>query len=180
MYHITSHDLKLALMHYYRFNYGYVCAEECVKADILVDTGKEIIEVEVKIGKGDLIEGEKAKALKHIAYIREQSYRRCYPNKFLFCVPTELVNEAVVWANRLNVNYGVIEFDSKGFQRAIEYNNISWMNNNCYLVIRKSAKKLHENYDERIRFLLARRASSQCVNLMTEKFMHHLRLENNG
>ena len=177
MYKITSSDLKLALMHYYRFNYGYVCAEEAINADVLVDTGKEIIEVEVKIGKGDLIEGEKAKALKHITYIQERSYRRCFPNKFLFCVPTELVNEAVVWANKLNVNYGVIEFDSRGFQRAVEMNKLSWANNNCYLTIRKSAKKLHDKYDEKTRFLLARRATSQCVNLMTEKFFHRLRLE---
>lgn len=63
-YKITSSDLKLALMHYYRFNYGYVCAEEATNADILVDTGKEIIEIEVKIGKGDLIEGEKVSNLK--------------------------------------------------------------------------------------------------------------------
>ena len=50
---IISSDLKLALMHYYRFNYGFICAEECANADILVDTGTEIIEVEVKISKQD-------------------------------------------------------------------------------------------------------------------------------
>ena len=177
-YKITSSDLKLALMHYYRFNYGFVCAEECCNADILVDTGKEIIEVEVKTSKSDLIDGEKVKALKHIAYLREEAYKRCQPNKFLFCVPSELVNDAVVWANKLNVNYGVIEFDTKRFQRAVERNSFSWGNNNCYLAIRKSAKSMHEQYNDKTRWLICKRAVSQCINISVEKFLYQLRKRN--
>ena len=175
-YKITSHDLKLALMHYYRFQYGYICAEECANADILVDTGKEIIEVEVKISKSDLIEGEKAKILKHRLYEMGKSCHYNHPNKFLFCVPEELTNDAVVWTNELNPNYGVIQFNTKEFIQCVNRNAVGWMYHNCYLTVRKSAKKLHEQYNDKTRWLISKRAVSQNVNLMTEKFFHHLRL----
>lgn len=53
------------------------------------------------------------------------------PNKFYFCVPTELVNDTIKFAKTINIKYGVIEFiDTKNIKRSIR--------------IRKSAKKLHE------------------------------------
>lgn len=175
-YKIISSDLKLALMQYYRFNYGCVCAEECSGADILADNGKEIIEVEVKISKQDLIEGEKYKYKKHLNYIRGNQYHNCHPNKFLFCVPEELQEETIKWAIQLNEKYGVIIFGTNRFLEDIKRNRISWANNNCYLTIVKSAKLLHEKYDDKTRWLLAKRITSQATNLMTEKFLWHLRL----
>jgi len=54
-YKITAFDLKLALMQYFRFNRQWLCVDEFRGADIIADTGKEIIEVETKITKSDLI-----------------------------------------------------------------------------------------------------------------------------
>ena len=67
-YKVTAFDLKLALLQYFRFKRQGVCVEEFRGADIIVDTGKEIIEVEVKITKADLINGEKRKQWKHESY----------------------------------------------------------------------------------------------------------------
>lgn len=175
MYKITSEDLKLALMQYYRFNYGYICTTEFRGADIIADTGKEIIEVEVKISKEDLIEGEKAKKIKHFLYERGKGKNRLHPNKFLFCVPDYLTEDALTWAKTLNSNYGVIQFNTKDFLRCLERNAFSWMNNNCYLTIIRSAKKLHEKYDPKLIWDIAKRVTSEATNLMTGRFLKQLR-----
>lgn len=174
---ITSEEIKLALMHYYRFQYGYICVDECdtvrgKPADILVDTGSEIIEVEVKISKNDLIEGEKVKKIKHLLYETSKNSVN-NPNKFLFCVPSYLVDDAIPWVKELNPKYGVIEYDEKGFRRVLEYSrkSVNYTMHNCFLCVRKSAKKLHEQYDNKLRWKISKRLASKTINLWLEKFL---------
>ena len=50
-YKVTAFDLKLALLDYFRFLRQWVCVDEFRGADVIADTGKDIIEVEVKVGK---------------------------------------------------------------------------------------------------------------------------------
>jgi len=169
-YKVTAFDLKLALLQYFRFKRQWVCVEEFRGADIIVDTGKEIIEVEVKITKADLINGEKRKQWKHESYKGSGSYNRNKPNKFLFCVPEKLVDTALGWASEINENYGVIGFDVELFEKS---EGLGW---HClYLRIIKTAKRLHEGYSNDLRWAIAKRTSANIATLTKE--VHRLRNE---
>lgn len=171
-YKVTAFDLKLALLQYFRFKRQCLCVDEFRGADIIVDTGKEIIEVETKVTKSNLIDGEKAKAAKHQAYkFGGQFAYRC-PNKFMFCVPEELVEIALNWANELNEKYGVIGFDAKTFEKNINMNWDIWPS--AYIRIAKSAKRLHKNYDNKLRWAIAKRTSAKIISLIQEQFKRTL------
>ena len=62
---INSSHIKEALMHYLRFKRGWVCADEVYSGnfigDIVIDSGKWTMEIEIKTSKSDLIIGEKKK-----------------------------------------------------------------------------------------------------------------------
>ena len=167
-YKTTSFDLKLALLQYFRFRRQWLCVDEFRGADIIVDTGKEIIEVEVKITKSDLINGERKKQRKHVAYKQGRSHMMNHPNKFMFCVPENLVDVTLGWANELNENYGVIGFDVEGYERAIKG---GWFFLHCDRIrVAKSAKQLHTNYSNALRWAIAKRTSSKIVRLMQDCF----------
>lgn len=108
----NSEIIKTALMAYYRFRRQWICGTEvhcgiCGEtADVMVDTGTEIREVEVKCSKSDLWTGE-AKKSKHRWYL---SGHKNIPNSFYICVPTELLDEAKKWVQEINPKYGIIEF----------------------------------------------------------------------
>lgn len=175
-YKVDSFDLKLALLNYYRNQRNSLCVDEFEGADIFVDTGKEFIEVEVKITKSDLINGERKKVAKHRRYadgtpggkyIWGQWYR---PNKFLFCVPERLVDTALGFAAEINPKYGVIGFDVDTFGKEIQGGKVYWNSNNCFLRIAKSAKNIHGKYNEKLRWYIAKRASAKMVRLMEQRF----------
>lgn len=132
---ITSKQIKTALYWYFRFERQWLCADEVYGWDMLVDTGRETIEVEIKVSKSDLWHGE-AKKKKHDAggnYANGVS--RFCPNKFYVCVPTRLVEEARKWVEAVNPKYGVLEFYEESF---------------LMVGVRKSALRLHDVYtDER-------------------------------
>lgn len=173
-YHFTSFDLKLALLQYFRFVHQYICVDEFRGADVIVDTGKEIIEIEVKIAKGDLVNGEKAKFLKHSSYAEGRQYHRNHPNKYYFCVPESLVPNVLHWIQEHNDKYGVIAFDGERLQRCIQENKIHWPNNNYFLRIVKTARKLHEEYDDKLRYRIGKRVTSRIANLMLDQFKGRL------
>lgn len=169
--------MKLALLQYFRLKRQWVCVDEFYGADIIVDTGKEIIEVEVKVTKSDLINGERKKATKHQLYKRGHSYNIfCHPNKFLFCVPEKLVDIALGWANEINENYGVIGFDTKTFEKEILDNAVYWLSNNCFLRIAKSAKSLHGDYSN-LRWNIAKKTSAKIASLIEEQFKRKISKE---
>ena len=41
----------------------------------------------------------------------KQSYCNCRPNRFYFCVPDYLVDDAIAFASELNPKYGVMKFN---------------------------------------------------------------------
>lgn len=107
---VTSYEIKTALMSYFRFVRGWLCATECLNADVMTLSlsTKDIHEVEVKVSKADLWKGEAAKG-KH----NEASTLKWAANRFSVCVPTYLVEEAKAWVEATNPKYGVMQFDER-------------------------------------------------------------------
>ncbi len=152
--------LKTALLYYYRFKRGYLCSDEVYStygqiADVLVDTGKTIYEIEIKTNKSDLYK-EKKKA-KH-----KPDNTRYTVNKFSLCVPTELIPFAKKWIEEVNPKYGLIEFNTQYYtERKARYNITQW--DKCLRVI-KSATKLHKEYNVRLRNNIIKRIPSALCN----------------
>ena len=107
-------------------------------ADIMVDTGGFLFEIEVKTSKSDLVQGEKRKD-KHERYAHIDETKRGHkskdiPNQYYICVPTELVDVAKEWCKKTNPNYGVLEFCSR-----------DWGGWEDMIRVAKKAKFLHNN-----------------------------------
>lgn len=164
---ITAFELKLAVLEYYRFGSQCVAVDEFNGADVIADTGKEIIEIEVKVDKYDLRNGEPRKRGKHHNYRMGRQYARCNPNKFMFCVPTELIEVAKEVVASLNPKYGIIAFDTDQFDRVINRGYTPYTCK-CLCVI-KRAGKLHTNYDARQQQLIAKRTSAKLITLMQKQ-----------
>jgi len=171
-YKVTSFDLKLALLQYFRFKRQCVCVDEFRGADVIVDTGKEILEIEVKVSKSDLINGERAKANKHQMYKIGRPWGFCHPNKFLFCVPEKLVNVAKAWSKEINEKYGVIGFGAEALKAHISEN--LGVQHWEQIWISKSAKSLHGNYDDKLRRAIALRTSAKIATLMRDRFVSNV------
>jgi len=178
-YRTSAKDLKLALLHYFRFKRQCICVDEFRGADIIADTGKTIIEVEIKLTKTDLINGERKKSTKHQAYKLGDSYQRNQPNLFLFCVPESLVDVAVDWAAVINEKYGIIAFDAVRFEQDINggagslrpfYLPREDINHSDYVRVIRSAKELHQNYSAKMTRAIAYRASAKLATLSKQQF----------
>lgn len=132
---ISSVFLKTALYAYWRYKRQFVCADEvgiCLTdADIVVDTGGFLFEIEVKISKSDLVQGEKRKD-KHQRYLA--GGHKYTPNQFFICVPTELVPVAKEWVEKVNPKYGVLEYCHDGRRK--------WEDK---IKVARKAKFLHED-----------------------------------
>jgi hypothetical protein len=143
---VTSFEIKNALMYYYRFKRQMVCADEVgigwgEIADVVVDTEKDIVEIEVKTSKSDLFTGESRKK-KH----KVLNDKRLV-NRFFICVPSSLLEDAKVWVEQTNPKYGIIEYIEDKHYRL-----------DSKVFIHKKALPLHERYSgkmkERILFRL--------------------------
>lgn len=155
---INSLHLKTALYAYWRYKRQFVCADEvdiCLtSADIIVDTGGFLFEIECKISKSDLVQGEKKKN-KHKNYLNGNI--KYIPNQFFICVPTDLVLTAKEWCEKVNPKYGVLEYLHEKEPNKL-YKHRKWEDR---IRVAKKAKFLHEtpitaNQRERI----SRRLSS--------------------
>ncbi len=109
---IDSSHIKEGLMHYFRFKRGWTCADEVYSGnfigDIVVDTGKYTIEIEIKTSKSDLIQGEARKT----TYYRGMKVKKhedggVSTNKFALCVPESLKEVAEQWIENTNKKYGL-------------------------------------------------------------------------
>lgn len=173
-YKVTAFDLKLALLDYFRFERQWVCVDEFCKADIVADTGKDIIEVEVKVGKGDL-ENNEAYKTKHFAYRMGRQYRQLHPNRFYFCVPESLVTSAIGVCENLNPKYGVVAFNVAVFERHLRW-KYKQPHRGC-LRMARTAKRLHDGYAS-CQKAIAMRTSSKIITLLEHEFKRNL-LERN-
>lgn len=167
-----SGHLKTAVMAYYRFKKMSVCADEVFNADVLVDTGKEIIEIECKISKSDL--RADSKKSKHNEFKDPLKKKWSIPNKFYICVPTELVEEAKIWTEEVNPAYGVIELSNTKYEHWVKY-TMGW-ENMLYFV--KKAKPLHKEYHSK-QERIALRLSSKIINASIEGLRYERLKEKN-
>jgi hypothetical protein len=152
---INSNLIKTALLCYYRFKCG--CKLACTEfnygygiADILtINKENEVIEVEIKISKSDLLSEGKHKQLKHLMLKESNNtkFLNSTPNRFYFCVPSDLQSEAIEYANDLNSNYGVMVFnyDPKQPQESIKIIKSSRL-----LHSKDTASKFNESIIKRI------------------------------
>lgn len=160
---ITSDLLKCAVMSYYRFNRGYISAEEVFidygRADVLVDTGKSINEIEIKISKHDLMVKELEK-LKHKYELKRKI------NKFYICVPDYLKDCATEFIQKVNNKYGLIIFNVDIFEKSKTYWRIKES-----LEIVKRAKNLNDKYNEKYKEDIVKRLSSKVINDLQTKIL---------
>lgn len=167
---VTSFELKLALLEYFRFERQWTAVDEFMQADVIADTGKKVIEVEVKVAKNDLRNGEKYKMLKHQAYTKGRAYRRCHPNEYYFCVPYTLMADAVLVVEKMNPKYGIIIFDTEkllaDLKRGYCHAQLS-----DYLCVVRRARKLHKGYPESQVTRIAKRCSAKLITQMQAKYM---------
>jgi len=166
---IDSKFLKTALMSYFRFERTWVTATEvnCGKygiADVLVDTGEEIIEIEVKRYKNDLLTNELNKQ-KHELLKNDEVSIMC-PNRYYICVPDSLAREAERFVRSLNTDYGLIVVNTK-----------NKLNSRSARIV-KHAKKIHELYNEKLSKAIILRLCSEIANIyevdMNEEFKDEL------
>lgn len=164
MYKVTAFELKLAFLEYYRFRKQCVAVDEFNGADVIADSGTEIFEIEVKVDKYDLMKNELKKVSKHQHYKVGQPWNMCHPNKYLFGVTEELVDDAKELIAQLNPKYGIIAFDAERLRRHID-DGYGYADQLIYVRIAKSAKQLHDRY-QRQQKLIAKRTSCRLIGLM--------------
>jgi len=156
---ITSLEIKHAVMHYFRFTRQWLCATECLNNDIMAFKKNAVIEVEVKISKYDLWEGE-AKKRKHPIGERagywglNLSYK---PNLFYIAVPKKLQEEAEKWVNATSKKYGIIICS-----RLVH--DPDWLPLNLWIM--KSAKAIHKNNNEGLKHQIMKRLCSENIKLI--------------
>lgn len=168
----TATHLKIALLANLRYKRQYVCVDEFLGADVIADTGKDVIEVEVKVDKRDLMHGEDKKTSKHQCYARGISWRFCHPNRYFFCVPMSLQEAAEAKIQQLNPKYGLILFNEEKFNRFVESR---WgVIFEDLVVTVKRAGKLHDGYRDSQRTKIAKRASSKLITMMQTKFKEQM------
>ena len=154
---MNSLEIKHALMSYFRFKRQWLCASEALLADVMAITDKDIIEVEVKVSKNDLWEGEAIKR-KHKFFINPSLSRQHYmPNKFYICVRTELSEEAEKWVTKVNNKYGIIICKNR-FAPEERYP--------FDIIITKSAKRLHDKFSNNLKESIMKRVCTENINLI--------------
>lgn len=149
---INSYNIRTILLNYYRFTRGYPCVGEVYTdsmeiADVLIDTKKFMIEIEIKVDKYDLRIKE-SKKKKHKKLDKDRIV-----NKFFICVPTNLVEEAKQWIIKTNPKYGLIEIHT--YNGNINLDSINFV---------KNAKVLQKRYYPQLKDKMLKRLSSALTN----------------
>ena len=147
---MNEFDMKAAVMGYFRYKRGALCATEvCLLgrglwlSDVVADTGKDIVEVEIKVSVLDFRQEWKTKADKHL-----QTAQGRMANKVYFAFPEDIRERLERELLQMHPEYGVIGVSEYG----------TW--------IQRSAKRIREDYDATLRGKIAMRASSEIICLM--------------
>lgn len=162
---VTAEHLKAAVMSYFRFERQWLVATEVNYselsgiADILCDTGTEIIEVETKVSKSDLVDLEwKKKKHDYFKQLEGDLISKHVPNKYYVCVPKNLTRLAESFIGDVNPGYGLMTFDTR--EEKIHSRIIT---------ITKHPKPLHSGYDTSVRDILVMRLCSEVANFYLHK-----------
>lgn len=154
----SSYQIKAALMWYYRYRRNMICAPELHCADIMVYDGSFTHEIEIKISKSDLWNGE-ARKDKHASYAKGRFMWGTVgmPNKFSVCVPMALLETTKEWVLKNNKKYGILVCANSQFIGDA-------------ITIVRTAKNLHDDHDRRFNYSLLRKLSSMAVQDYEERY----------
>lgn len=166
MSEVTSTDIKIAVLSNYRYKKQLICADEVGfwlgNTDISVYDAGFLYEIEIKISKSDMWQGEKAKKQKHDIYKNpspESIKKYVIPHYFFMCVPTCLIEEAKKWALTNNEKYGILEF------RTAKANGVWTPRPEDMVYIAKRAKMLHKEPYPKALETIAKRLASVNITL---------------
>lgn len=156
----TAKHLKCAVLSYFRFLHHHIPATEVDYgkiggiADVLIDTGRQIYEIEIKISKNDLIYNE-VKKTKHASLADPYEYLDRLPNRFYLCVPHYMIKDAREFILDTNSRYGLLEY-KQGAQ---------YIHRACDRICEvKSAGVIHPQYNKKFAEYIALRATSELCN----------------
>lgn len=158
---VNSKEMKSATLAYFRFMQKSIVATEVDYgkvggvADVMVDDGKSIYEIEIKVDKQDLKVNELLKT-KHASMLDPLAYAEHLPNYFYLCVPHYLLEIAKEWVLDVNPQYGILEYVPGSEYIPLAMNRIKLI---------KKAAKLHQIRNEHIAKALNMRSSSELCNL---------------
>ena len=149
--------MKALLLKYWRFERAYYnCAVEVPFysgiADIVVDNGKEVVEIEVKISISDLKADFKKKKFRYFRFQDNRRYIYFICNRFYYAVSEELCQVATKIISDMDNNFGIISVS----KRAIGNKGIK---------IIKVARKINDILPGRIREKIMQRTSSDLVKV---------------
>ena len=156
--------IKTALLHYYGFGKGMYCCTELSyslgDADIFAipkfnndkPKSNELIEVEVKISKSDLMnEFKEDKHTKNNKYLTFESKNISFamPNKFYICVPEDLVDYCKQQLDIHNRDYvGILMYKP----RWANDNRGKWLKLDESISVVRKAKKIYKDVDNKTYF----------------------------
>lgn len=164
----NSEDIKIAVLSYYRYKHQQIAADEV--GFMLGNTDVSslrpdgwLVEIEIKVSKSDLWQGEKRKGNKHKIYLNPTDIQLedyIIPNQFYLCVPRSLLETAEKWVLTNNEKYGILEY--------IDGETVWFSKPEDKIRIWKRAKVLHkEIHSTKALDKIARRLSSANINLKT-------------
>lgn len=161
---VDSTKLKAAVMSYFRFEKGAIVGTEVTysdisgMADVLACVGDEVIEIETKVDKVDLLTHEVTKRKHEIMKTSIEEYKDKLPNRYYLCVTQNLQKTAEKFIEEYNPAYGLIIFDTR--TQKIDSRTVK---------IVKPAQKLHTHVNDHIKHALVLRLCSELVNLYEKK-----------
>ena len=164
---ITSTDIKIAVLSYYRYKKQAISADEVGfilgRTDISVYKRGILAEIEIKTSKYDIWHGEKIKTPKHAIYrtlnFNVNGRRYTIPNYFYMCVPTELLAEAEKFVLTINEKYGILSYNESK-------HSYSWANDMSQMIsVYKKAHILHTESHKTALNKIASRLSSHNIIL---------------
>lgn len=157
-------------MDYFRYKRQWVCADEVYSgffiSDILVDTGTWTLEVEIKVTKSDLLNGENRKVV--CGRKKHDHWPVGRANKFALCVPENLVDIAEEWIEQTNKKYGLFVYLDKKYAT-----DRIW--------VKRTARSLHNEYNK-TKFkqrILSRLSSCRTLELQKLMFKYDEKLRSN-
>jgi len=177
-YKSTSTELKMSLMHYFRYKrQGLVATEVDLGhngvSDVLAYVEDKVIEVEVKVSISDL-KSEFINKTKHYAFAKSvtDKYIQRYhiPNLFYFCVPIDLFEKTEKILDENKSNAGIMVYDptaGKKFRQGRPMDFIS---------IQRKSKMLHNQVLPEIKERIISRICSE-VCIFHEKNCEHIVFE---
>lgn len=139
-------EIKLKLLHYFRFKrrYLFIATEVGVlNSDVLVSNEKTIIEFEVKTSKQDF--NNEFKKRKHTLMQKKE-----YANYFYFAIPEKL--KEYVLEKCAETKYGVVVISEEKLTR-----------DGCFVEIVKKADKLHASFNDKLFKSIVQRMGSELI-----------------